>query len=423
MSRVCKGLLVGLLMALAVFAGAKFALWFTVRQAVDDGIARLSPAARIRYAGISSSLGGRVGLRDLRVEIPLLDDELRIAHLELEFDSLGELLEFRQRLQEGQLPERFALSLQGVQLDARGEIIRLGAAAARRRLAAIGLGALSAPACGDGQPVDTADLLAMGVALLRGDLRYSHRLDPLSHRLAVAFEGHSDAFGTARLQATLDDLPDERSAARLAAGRLSHARLELLDNPYPLRLQAYCAARHAGDPAALRDAEVQRLDGLLRSQGVAVGGALLEGYRRYLEAPRQLRIEITPSAGVVWGALALFKAQDVLAMLKPRVTVNRQPVQPIGFEWLRDPPAAPNRPQPEGLAGVPRAPGYQYVSVDSLPGHAGRRLQLVTVDGTYYQGVLRKVENDRACLDVQIGNASADVFLRLNKIDKVRVLF
>jgi hypothetical protein len=63
------------------------------------------------------------------------------------------------------------------------------------------------------------------------------------------------------------------------------------------------------------------------------------------------------------------------------------------------------------------------VSVASLPEYAGKRLQFITHDGTYYQGVLRKVENGKAFLNVQFGSGSAEMFLRLDKIDKVRVMF
>jgi len=50
-------------------------------------------------------------------------------------------------------------------------------------------------------------------------------------------------------------------------------------------------------------------------------------------------------------------------------------------------------------------------------------LQFITFDGAYYQGVLHKVENGKAFLSVQFGSGSAEMFLRLEKIDKVRVLF
>ena len=65
----------------------------------------------------------------------------------------------------------------------------------------------------------------------------------------------------------------------------------------------------------------------------------------------------------------------------------------------------------------------QFVAVEQLPSYAGKRLQFITFEGAYYQGVLHKVENGKVYLSVQFQSGSAEMSLRLDKIDQVRVLF
>ena len=94
----------------------------------------------------------------------------------------------------------------------------------------------------------------------------------------------------------------------------------------------------------------------------------------------------------------------------------------MGHKALVATPMDPNQLiRAEGQPEVARTQ-YEFVNVASLSEHAGKRLQFITYDGTYYQGVLHKVENGKAFLSVQFGTGSAEMFLRLEKIDKVRVL-
>lgn len=102
-------------------------------------------------------------------------------------------------------------------------------------------------------------------------------------------------------------------------------------------------------------------------------------------------------------------------------------VEPLAFSWV-DPKAvtvshAEELVRAEGEDAVAKDPRYDFMDVRSLPDHAGKRLQFITYEGTYYQGVLHKVENGKVFLTVQMGTGSAEMFLRLEKIDKVRVLF
>ena len=112
-------------------------------------------------------------------------------------------------------------------------------------------------------------------------------------------------------------------------------------------------------------------------------------------------------------------------MLRPVLLINQQSVTPLAFSWVD--PTAVAQPAATELVRAQAEPEqkpiqYEFVSVASLPDYAGKRLQFITYDGTYYQGVLHKVENGKAYLSVQFGTGSAEMFLRLEKIDKVRVL-
>ncbi|MNN42418.1 hypothetical protein D3C81_1565980 [compost metagenome] len=216
---------------------------------------------------------------------------------------------------------------------------------------------------------------------------------------------------------------------RVNPPHLSSVIFELNDNQYQRKLQQFCAGKLGQSADTYLQTATQRFDSVLRSQRIALGQPMLDAYGRYLKDPQSLRVELTPSEGMAWDGLQFFDAKDVVAMLKPAVLVNQELVQPVEFAWVD--PAARNEPAAlekitaaqENEVSARAVQQYEFVNVADLPSYAGKRLQFITFDGAYYQGVLHKVENGKAYLSVQFGSGSAEMFLRLEKIDKVRVRF
>src|SRR6218665_2762026 len=100
----------GLLSVLTIAVLIKLSLWLSVRSIMDDAIARLSPIMDISYGGITSSFDGRVGLEKLVIRVPALGDSVRVEHAQLKFNGLGDLLRFKERLNEGKFPEQLAVN-------------------------------------------------------------------------------------------------------------------------------------------------------------------------------------------------------------------------------------------------------------------------------------------------------------------------
>jgi len=117
MNKIIKWAVLGLL---AVALLIKLSLWLSVRSVMDDAIEQMAPHMVIKYSGITSSFDGRIGLEKVEIRVPALHDELRVAHAELRFHGLGELLRFKERLAEGKFPEQMAVKLQGLALDVHG---------------------------------------------------------------------------------------------------------------------------------------------------------------------------------------------------------------------------------------------------------------------------------------------------------------
>ncbi|MGH8353747.1 MAG: hypothetical protein ACRERY_09480 [Pseudomonas sp.] len=421
MSKIFKW---GLLGVLAVALLIKLSLWLSVRSILNEGIAQVSPYMAISYGGITSSFDGRVGLEQVDIRVPALGDSLRVAHAELKFNGLGELLRFKERLAEGKFPEQMAVNLKGLALDVHGPFMQqLYDIPAERSL----FTAMSEVACGSVRHIGTSELLEMGYRTFEADAQLSYLFQPGAQKLTFNLTSDTREMGELRLGVSLANMSEKPGDLRVNPPRVSLVTFELNDNQYQRKVQEYCAGKQGQTSEAYVKTAVEQFDRVLRSQRIALEPPLLEAYGRYLKDPQALRLELNPSEGMIWDGLQFFEAKDVLAMLRPVLLINQQLVEPLGFAWVdpnaRKEPLADERVVAEVVESAQGTPQYEFVDVASLSGYAGKRLQFITYDGAYYQGVLHKVENGKAFLSVQFGTGAAQMFLRLEKIDKVRVMF
>ncbi|KAF1069272.1 MAG: hypothetical protein GAK45_01139 [Pseudomonas citronellolis] len=423
MSKIFKW---GLLALIAVGVLIKVSLWLSVRSVVEEAIARLSPVMEISYGGITSSFDGRIGLDNLQIRVPAAHDSLHVDHAQLRFRNLSELLSFKERLDEGKLPKQLAMELTGVQLQIHGPFIRaLYDEPADRSV----FTAMSEVACGDVRNIGADELLQMGYRTLDSNIEFSYLFEPGAQHLTFNLRSDTRDMLDLKVSTTLTNVSERPGDMRVNPPRVSRVIVEMDDNQYQRRVQEFCAAKMRLDQAAYIKRAVQQFDHVLRLQRIALDAPLLDAYGRYLADPRSLRLELDPTEGMVWGALQFFEARDVVNMLRPVVLVNQEAVQPLGFAWLNTThPAAetvaetPKVTPKESVESNNRTQQYEFVSVEDLSRNTGRRLQFITFDGAFYQGVLHKVENGKVYITVQMGTGTADMFLRLNKINQVRVM-
>ncbi|WP_263142819.1 hypothetical protein [Pseudomonas sp. RIT-PI-AD] len=422
MSKLLKWAVVAaLLIALII----KLSLWLSVRSIMNDAIVRLAPIMDISYGGITSSFDGRVGLEKLKVQVPRAGDSVTIEHAELRFKGLGDLLRFKESLAEGSFPKQLALSLKGIALQVHGPFMRqLYDQPAPRSL----FTAMSEVACGKVRHIGTDELLEMGYRTFETDAELSYRFVPGANQLVLDLSADTRDTGVLKLALSLANMSDKPGDLIVNPPRVTHILFEMNDNQYQRKVQALCAGRLRQSAEVYLQTAIDQFDRVMRSQRIALEPALLQAYGRYLKDPQSLRVEFAPSESMSWQGLEFYQAKDVVAMLHPQVMVNREVVQSVGFEWF-DPNQAKTYGATEMITSeqqpkeAPRASAqYEFVKVTDLPQYAGKRLQFITYDGAYYQGILRKVQNGKAFISVQMGTGSAETFLRLEKINKVRVM-
>lgn len=422
MSKILKW---GLLAVLALGLLIKVSLWLSVRAVMNDAITQLAPLMDISYGGISSSFDGRVGLNKVEIRIPALQDSVRVASAELKFHGLGELLRFKERLAEGKFPEQLVINLKGLALDVHGPLmVQVYDQPAERSV----LTAMSEVACGKVSSIGTSELLDMGYRTFETDAEFSYQFQPAAQRLSFNLASATHDMAEMRVGMTLVNMSEKPGDLIANPPRLALVTVEIDDNQYQRKVQDYCAGKLGQDREHYLQTAVEKIDQVLRSQRIVLDPPVLAAYAGYLSDPQSLRLELNPTEGMTWDGLQFFAAKDVLAMLRPVLSINQKQVEPLGFTWLdtkaSQGPVGSVVEEPVVVNQAPVQDAHiEYVAVSELANYAGKRVQLITFDGQGYSGVLRKVDNGKVYLTLLGSGGSADMSLRLSKVHQVRILF
>jgi hypothetical protein len=421
MSKILKW---GLLAVLAIGLLIKVSLWLSVRAVMDDAIRQLSPIMQISYGSITSAFDGRVGLNNVEIRIPALDERVRVANAELKFNGLAELLRFKERLAEGKFPEQMAVSFKGVALDVHGPLmVQLYDQPAERSV----FTAVSEVACGKVSSIGTGELLDMGYRTLITDAEFSYRFQPGAQILSLKLSSDTEEMMQMRLGMTLANMSEKPGDLIVNPPRLSIITVEIDDNQYQRKVQDYCAGKLSQNRERYLQTAIEKVEQVLRSQRIVLDPPVLAAYAGYLQDPQSLRLELNPTEGMEWDGLQFYAAKDVLAMLRPVLSINHQPVEPLGFAWLDNKAREKATQAARAMVDAPQStapdPRIEYVAVSELANYAGKRVQLTTFDGQGYSGILRKVDNGKVYLTLMGSGGSADMSLRLAKVHQVRILF
>ena len=274
----------GLLSVLTIAVLIKLSLWLSVRSIMDDAITRLSPFADISYGGITSSFDGRVGLERLVIRVPMLNDSVRVEHAQLKFNGLGELLRFKERLNEGKFPEQMAINLKGLALDVHGPFMQqLYDKPAERSL----FTAMSEVNCGKVRFIGTTELLDMGYRTFETDAEVSYRFAPASKTLNFSLSSDTRDMGEMKVSMALANVSDNPGDMRVHPPELNLVTVEVNDNQYQRKVQEYCAGKLGQTTEVYLKTAVEQFDKVLRSQRIALDAPVLEAYGRYLKDPQR----------------------------------------------------------------------------------------------------------------------------------------
>ena len=217
--------------------------------------------------------------------------------------------------------------------------------------------------------------------------------------------------------------------------RLTEAKVVYKDLSYVDRLKRYCASASKTSIDEYITAEVSQTDSVFAQQwGFVPGAGLRDAYRLFLVTPGEVRLEVRPTDGIDPASMRLFRPEDALSMLNPKLTVNGSPVSDLSLHFVEvkastaqgtrvndaDPMA--NRSASESERSEEKS-GYQVIRASELSKYVGRQARIRELRSTVREGVVAVVTPTMVTLERRYGGGAMTFNVPMKQIEKVEVLF
>lgn len=411
--------------------GLKLYLSQRIAEVADRAAQGLSMFADMRYDGTTSSFTGDAGIENVRILPTTMAGEVRAESVVFHAPNLWFLLNAAGQLEEGQMPERIGLSVNGVEIEWDDPLIQ----PLVDSNAALGALPVDALGCGALERFGATELRAMGYHRLRFDMRVDVRMGVDREQFEIDVELHRPKMYRLAVETMFELRSSAKKLTSLAAAqpRIGELQIDYTDEGYGRRRNEFCA-EEIGEPVdAFVERHVRQVQRASRRQGVELGPKLVQAYRRFAAEPGSVQLAMQPSGDVGLSQLQQYPPREWIYLIDPRLSVNGQQVPEITLtpvstrmassadgndeppadspasatartEGERASSAAQAQPRPS-VSGAEPEPGvasdagsgprgYHELPLAELNAHIGDVIRLRTQFGHEYTGKLLAIDGD-----------------------------
>ena len=422
MSSNKKLLLALLVLPVVLYIGVKLVIYSNTKNALQQLTVLAAPFVGIRYNGIGSSLAGSVRISNIQLAPTGMNDVVRIKHIDIETPGLGFLLAGTKRFTEGEFPESMQLTLQGVAVDMDGPM--MGKLDRLAEIASIEHNVV--PHCGGTPHVGPGLYRKLGYSTLVSDIRIGYELEKRLARLHVQTRWSTQDMGAISVDLFFAGVPTSTKEVAQYSPRLTEANVVYQDLSYTDRLKRYCASASNSSVEEYINAEVNQNASVFAQQwGFIPGPGLRAAYRQFLMSPGEVRLEMRPADGVDTTFLDLFRPEDALSLLNPKLSINGNVVTDLSFhfEAIKTPIAPNTRAANTDSERSQAKSGYHVIRTSELSKHLGRQVRIRDLRMAVREGVLAVVSPTLITLERRYGGGAMTFNVPMKQIEKAEVLF
>jgi hypothetical protein len=413
-----KTVIVVLLLAAAVYIGAKLYVRSEADTALREAAYALREVIRLDYESFSAGLDGSLTLHNLNVRPAEGRGELFMRSLTLTADSLPAALGIRSALAAGGLAGALAVSATDVRLSFDSPRYRRLNAWSGGLFIGTPLDHLG---CGELQDIDAEALEDMGYPHFGANARLDFRRGRDERAALVSIEITAEDIARVRGEAVLRNPEATLSVADLRTGRVSVADVDLRyrDDGYFDSRNYFCAAQRDSDVAGFLDAHMKSVPGYLRSRGVVAGDPLLDAYRRLIASPgNELHLALAPEKPLVLRALEEMDADALTEALNPGLAINGDPVEDLALRWVEPDANVAGVERDDESSGPPR---FHPADPGMLHRLVGSYARLITYKNTAYEGVISEAKDRRVKMQRQFKTGDMSFDLAVDNIKSAEI--
>lgn len=306
------------------YFGAKFYLHHKVSSDLDTAISLAKPFADIQYAGVSSTMSGKLSVDGINARFGSFNDRLEIDKVSIITPGFWYLLnldDMGQRMigSDAGLPESFGFAIEGLRADVSDDFMKAMAQAAHEAAPEIEEGDTAANCVGK-YGFSMATLKRLGYDKIIMSMSMGYRQE--DGNLLVDMSADLEDMYALQIDLTLDGLMTPEMLVRgTFRPRMVDGRIEYEDFSLMERTRKLCQRQGLSEPEVIA-AELDAFQAAGAQNGIVFDEYVMEPYKKFLSGGSRFVLTARPTEPIGLSQIDLYKPTDVPALLNLRAEVQ-----------------------------------------------------------------------------------------------------
>lgn len=435
MGSLRKILIVVILLPLILVGSILGITYYKLQETMDMLVTQLSPFGVLKYGGLSTSLSGRLTVKNLSFDIRGTDDTIHITSISYLPPHLLYLFQDNSTIKQGRLPESMRLEIIGLNMDLFGNVTE--DLEETINLANANLKGVN-PLCGGKVYFGPREYREMGYEEVTIDSNIHYTFNKQARTASVTFAETMHDMSETYIKINLTGFTSNRISQLMTPEgmpRIGMITIEYTDKSLFKRIVQNCAEKSEMPLEEYIDAEVNQNPEYFAYVwgGVIPGPGIRQAYQNFLLDPQSISVSIQIPEDVTSDSLNLFQPEDIPGLLNMQLSVNGRPVEDLSFTFfdgkISDLSAKvekslddKNAPPPKEKAKALLKPAKYYkVSTSKLPRYIGKKVEITTTSNQVREGKLTRISGNTMHLRRHISGGTYDMTVSISRIKSARV--
>lgn len=414
MSRKTRNwILVLVLVPAAVYGAAKLAVWYSVKDALDDARQSLSPVASLEHSKILSPVFGSFGVTGLIIQPHILEQGIEVGSALVNIKDPIEKYHFFRSTMNDTLPTDFNFSLSRIRVPLGGDI----GSWLDQQVASTGTAAGTSEGCRAGNVFSVSDMRSMGYQELVGNIVLDYSYDRRSGGLVTYLDMTFDEMFQITVEGKVPSSEVVLSVDRINSfPKLSDLSISISDASWASRFNRYCANTLGITETEYVQQRVSDLRQMMVDAGFEPSAELLAALKQFFSGSAPVTLSLNPRNLLEPANLRIDDdPETVIDQLGIEVIVDGKPVQNLGAP--RQPIAEAEEAEQQQIDET-----FKPTPVRELTLYLSNRARIFTEDGKVHEGYLERIDAGKIVITRHLVGGSVTFDVARGEVKEVQVL-
>jgi small nuclear ribonucleoprotein (snRNP)-like protein len=411
-----KIILVLFIAGIATLIASYAYLYYATKGGVDSLIAYLQPYVSIKYKKFHNPMDGSISINGVSIS-SAVGFESHIESIELRLNGIFDFINFEKNITDRKIVPKLQIKLNHAHMDLKSVVDMLNY---KQSVFNKILQHVAAQGCGDTKLLTPKYIPELGYTEFDGSINLNYEYDEYSSLVNITFDFIWHDMTSYSFRTSVPNINSYSDFAN-PNNEVNSFQFVVQDLGYNQRYIEFCSEKSGIDSDEYVDHHIKRLQNYLLQASVSFSDDIYEAYREYLLNDAPVTFDINPESAVNLEYIHLFKPSDWPTILGLDINVGENRIKDLSMSW----DAATSvkyllNIKPRKIKEKHKK-AFTQVAPSEIANYVYSNVQIETIKGKKYKGVLIGIENNDIILKLIINRIKIEAPVNINQIASASV--